>query len=405
MAVRSSGVVAWDKQIRAEARRVLPPGFNVAGDKTGKARLQQRTRDEAGKVTSVSVSLPYPWKQENNLDLCMRLREIAKRLHAGATLKEATTEVHASSSAARYDWPAIAIAFETYKRHHDSGVSESTWVRKYAPVINLMLKLLNSPAGPGDATTLLELATRHWDLGSRSRQIGVQSGSAFLRFAVERHGVSARSWLPLANTKSIIGRLQPKREQFALDDAQVIRLVEGLQAIGTEETDRWTWAVQLCATFGLRPCEIFYLRFRGDDLWCEYRKKGGGGDTKPRRLYAAPVMDGKSAVDWKVIERLRASECLPQVASPSQTGDRMGRFLRRQSIWRELCLEAEARGYELVPYSLRHRYSRACHGSGITVKMISDAMGHSLEVHQRVYARFDSSADAADAFERAFQQF
>ena len=83
----------------------------------------------------------------------------------------------------------------------------------------------------------------------------------------------------------------------------------------------------------------------------------------------------------------------------------MGRFLRRQLIWRELCSEAEARGYELVPYSLRHRYSRACHGSGITVKMIADAMGHSLEVHQRVYAQFDSSADAAGAFERAFEQF
>jgi integrase len=80
----------------------------------------------------------------------------------------------------------------------------------------------------------------------------------------------------------------------------------------------------------------------------------------------------------------------------------MGRFLRRQVIWQQLSGEAEHLGEELVPYSLRHRYSATCHRNNVPPKFIAEAMGHSLETHLRRYARFVSQGAAAAAFEAAF---
>jgi hypothetical protein len=100
-------------------------------------------------------------------------------------------------------------------------------------------------------------------------------------------------------------------------------------------------------------------------------------------------LDG-SPTHWRLEKRLRAGEPLPQVVDPTLTGDRMGRFLRRQAIWQELSTEAQQLGQELVPYSQRHRYSATCHRNNVPPKFIAEAMGHSLETHLRQYARFVS---------------
>ena len=49
----------------------------------------------------------------------------------------------------------------------------------------------------------------------------------------------------------------------------------------------------------------------------------------------------------------------------------------------------------LVPYTLRHRYAKASHATGIHVTNIAAAMGHTTEVHHQSYGRFipDGMAD------------
>jgi integrase len=390
--------------VRTQLRHHLPARCNLGPDKTGRARLQQRFVQSDGSISSVSVSLPYAWSEAHEHDLIQRLRVIAKFMVQGEDLRAAATLANgASSEATRHNWQAIATAFEKYKREHGAGISSITWDRKYAPVVQRMLDLMAGQGAPLNGPSLLEAAVRQWELGSRSRQIATQNGAAFLRYAVERHGVSARTWAPPHNLSNVVGRRAPTREQFALSDAQVIRLVEGLQAIGSDEAKRWAFAVQLCAEYGLRPTELFHLRFKGDQLWCNYCKKSGGGTTRPRRLLPAPVRDLDGApMEWRLEQRLRAGERLPQVVDPSLAGDRMGRFLRRQTIWKQLNAEAEHLGEELVPYSLRHRYSATCHRSNVPPKFIAEAMGHSLETHLRRYARFVSQGAAAAAFEAAF---
>ena len=404
MTNRAPASTTWEQRVRAQLRRHLPSRCNLGPDKTGQARLQQRFVQPDGSVRSASVALPYPWTEAHEHDLIQRVRVIANFMVQGEELRAAATLANgASSDASRHNWPAIAAAFEKYKREHGAGISATTWARKYAPVVERMVELMAGQAAPSNGPNLLEAAVRQWELGSRSRQIATQNGAAFLRYAVERHAVSARTWAPPHNLSNVVGRRAPTREQFALSDAQVIRLVEGLQAIGSEEAMRWAFAVQLCAEYGLRPTELFHLRFKGDQLWCNYMKKSGGGTTRPRRLLPAPVLDlDGSPMQWRLEQRLRAGERLPQVVDPSLAGDRMGRFLRRQAIWEQLSAEAEHLGEELVPYSLRHRYSATCHRSNVPPKFIAEAMGHSLETHLRRYARFVSHGAAAAAFEAAF---
>jgi integrase len=393
----------WETRVRAHLRKHLPARCNLGPDKTGQARLQQRFVKEDGRIKSVSVPLPYAWSPENEHDLIQRLRVIANFMAQGEELRPAATLANGASSEATYNWPAIAAAFEKHKREHGAGVSETTWRMKYAPVVWRMVDLMQSQGAPANSPNLLEAAVRQWDLGSRSRQIATQNGAAFLRYAVERQGVSARSWAPPHNLATVVGRRAPTREQFALSDGQVIRLAEALQSIGSDEANRWAFAVRLSAVYGLRPTELFHLRFKGAQLWCDYRKKSGGGTTRPRQLLPAPVLDlDGTPMEWQLEERLRAGERLPQVVDPCLAGDRMGRFLRRQTIWQQLCEEADHLGEELVPYSLRHRYSATCHRNNVPPKYIAEAMGHSLETHLRRYARFVSHGAAAAAFEAAF---
>lgn len=395
----------WEQRVRSQLRKHLPARCNIAADKTGRARLQQRFAQADGKVSTTSVALPYDWAEANEHDLIQRLRVIAGFMAEGEDLRTAATMANGASSKASHNWAAIAKAFEQHKREHGAGVSSKTWDAQYRPVITRMLELLAQQRPPSNGTDLLEAAVRQWQLGSRSRQVATQSGAAFLRFAVERQAVSGRTWAPPSSLTTVVGRRKPTREQFALTDAQVLRLVDALGNTGSREALAWAFAVQLCAVYGLRPIELFHLRFRGDALWCDYRKKSGGGTTKPRRLLPAPVedLDG-SPLDWQLEGRLRASEPLPQVIEPGLAGDRMGRFLRRQQIWQQLSHEADHLGEELVPYSLRHRYSAACHRKNVPPKFIAEAMGHSLETHLRRYARFVSRGAAAAAFAEAFQQ-
>ena len=56
--------------------------------------------------------------------------------------------------------------------------------------------------------------------------------------------------------------------------------------------------------------------------------------------------------------------------------------------------EAEHQGAQLTPYSFRHRYAKEMHANNIPIANISEAMGHTIEVHLKSYARFKTNATA-----------
>ena len=56
--------------------------------------------------------------------------------------------------------------------------------------------------------------------------------------------------------------------------------------------------------------------------------------------------------------------------------------------------EAEHNDEQLKPYSFRHRYAKGMHAANFPLANIAEAMGHTIEVHLKSYARFKPNATA-----------
>ena len=56
--------------------------------------------------------------------------------------------------------------------------------------------------------------------------------------------------------------------------------------------------------------------------------------------------------------------------------------------------EAKHNDEQLTPYSFRHRYAKGMHAANLSLANIAEAMGHTIEVHLKSYARFKPNATA-----------
>jgi integrase len=361
--------------------------------------MRLQVRDGQGKAES--TTLPYSWEESAAADALLRIRVIYKAFARGdLTLAAAAWEADASSSKIIADWPAAIDAFQQLKTVHEGGVSPRTWRMKYEPVLTQVLAVMGSPRRPHGAADLSEAVLSRWLAGSRQRQIMRQNLNAFLRFCVERRRFNS-CWSPPPLPKEA---RKPKRVGYPLSDAQILRLLGALP--DTEASKRWRFAIQLMATYGLRPEELRHLvveqRVEGLALRCLYRKATGGSErTQPRALYPLLLRDQDGTpLDWKLVERIACREELPPLGQEGKGGEAIGTFLRRLRIWQELRSEAAAFGEELTPYSFRHRYAKASHAAKLAPKDISDAMGHTLDTHLQSYARFASSG-LAEAYAAA----
>jgi len=352
-------------------------------------RLQARNADGIYE----SLILPYEWSADGASKALPRIQQIFKRyVQESTTLAIAGREADTAGSHQKINWQELIDSF----RHERPQANERTWRVKYLPILKRVENLMMTNKKPIDGHELSRLALERWDHGTRQRQIMRQNLNAFLRFSVER-GVLKVCYLPPVSSPEV---LKPKRNGYALSDLQINRLLDGLPE--GEIHERWRYAIQLCAVFGLRPEELRYLKIRdgldGDELWTNYRKSMGGrkGETTaPRKLNALLIRDGDGIpIDWNLIQRLKIGEALPPLGAPGKAGEALGTYLRRKQIWQLLKSEAENAGEELVPYAFRHRYAKRSHAMGIPIANIASAMGHTVEVHLQSYARFTPDATA-----------
>lgn len=382
---------AWEAHFRRAVKAASGRGWTVF-PRRGAMRLQ--VRDELGKAES--ITLPYRWEEGAAADALLRIRVIYKAYATGNRSLAATAwDADASSSKTIADWPAAVAAFHQLKTTHEGRVGERTWRMKYEPVLKGVQAAMGRPSQPHDATALCERVLARWPAGTRQRQIMRQNLYAFLRFCVERRKFKA-CWSPPPLAKEV---RRPKRVGYPLSDTQILTLLEGIP--DTPVGRRWRFAVELLATYGLRPEELRYLvveqRPEGLGLRCLYRKATGGSElTAPRSLYPLLVRDkdGKPQ-DWRLVDRVACREGLPSLGQPGKGGEALGTFLRRLAAWQQLRVEAAEVGEELTPYAFRHRYAKTSHAAKLAPKDIADAMGHTLDTHLQSYARFASSGLAA----------
>ena len=79
---------------------------------------------------------------------------------------------------------------------------------------------------------------------------------------------------------------------------------------------------------------------------------------------------------------------------PLSTMEVSAPYLRRRGVWMALRDEAEHNGEQLTPDSFRHRYAKGMHAANLPLANIAEAMGHTIEVHLKSYARFKPNAKA-----------
>ena len=85
------------------------------------------------------------------------------------------------------------------------------------------------------------------------RQTSRQKLYGFLNWAVQR-GHLKPVYSPPA---SLPETLKPKRVGYPLEDAQILALLDSLPE--GKDHDRWRFAIQLSAVYGLRPEELRHL--------------------------------------------------------------------------------------------------------------------------------------------------
>ena len=352
-------------------------------------RLQARRADGSYE----SMMLPYEWSTDGASKALPRIQQIFKRyVQESTTLAIAGKAADTASSHQKVNWEELIDSF----RQQRPQVNDRTWRVKYLPVLQRVQPLMSGSKRPLDGHELCGSALERWDHGTRQRQIMRQNLNAFLRFSVER-GVLKSCYLPPATAPEV---RNAKRDGYALSDVQILRLLDGLPEGVVAQ--RWRYAIQLCAVYGLRPEELRYLKIRqgsdGDELWTIYRKsKGGrkGETTEPRRLNALLLRDQEGKlVEWNLLQRVKIGEELPPLGAQGKAGESLGTYLRRKQVWQLLKAEAIHAGEELVPYTFRHRYAKRSHAMRIPIANVASAMGHTVEVHLQSYARFTPDATA-----------
>ena len=375
----------WIKDFRTALKLRVGKGWSVI-DSRGIVRLQVGTKPNV-----VSLSTHYKWSEDAWIDALNRIvviHDIYKESKGKIDLKTAYAIASSASSTTTYNWAEALDSYKLFK----TRVSEATWKSKHLPVLLIALTALNKKKQPKNGEQLCEIALSKWTKGTTQRRHMRLAIYSFLNYVVQRQDFPSK-WLPPAITDDEIVT-KTKRIGFPLSDSQIIRLVDSIN------NPRWRFAVQLMATYGLRPEDLAHLHTRnnGKELWSDYRKsKGGkkGETTEPRQLFPLFIEDiDGTLINWNLMQRVHIKEELPPLNDKGGIGQAIGRFLRDSKVWQQLKQEALAEKQQLVPYSLRHRYAYIGHnrqkadGTYRAPKQIADAMGHTLDVHLQSYARF-----------------
>ncbi len=380
---RVSQTEPWIKPFRGQIALTCGESWYVRNNR-GRIRLEVRG---AG-----TVSLPFEWTARGSALALPRIQQIFKRWNGGqVTLAVAAQNADASSSHQQLNFSQLIDNYRAFV----PNAGDTTWKTFYLPVLRNCAKAFEGrPPVDGEALAMQCLA--QWEQGSRMRQTSRQKLYGFLNWAVQR-GHLKPIYAPPATLPET---LKPKRIGYPLSDAQILQLLDNLP--DGEVHDRWRFAIQLCAVYGLRPEELRHLRIKdganGAELWSIYRKSMGGtkgAKTEPRRLHPLLLRDADgSVIDWNLQARLQVGEQLPPLNRDGDGGQALNQYLRRRQVWMMLKNEAQKLGEQLTPYSFRHRYAKGMHAANIPIANISEAMGHTIDVHLKSYARFKPNATA-----------
>lgn len=391
-----SSTPAWIEGLRMQLKLAVGTSWNVSPMRD-KAKLFARFDDGSRK----SMVLPCLWLPASSSEILRAAETMHQLIQSGLSFDKAKEHVLGPSGAAlpgaaspsAVDLVEIWERFGDYKVRGTGQIKLSTWQKDYR-ITGGRLREVQSQS-PASAKDLLRAIADRWDPGSRRREIAVQHMAAMLRWAIEEGHLSAEQWTPPPKISRIVGPKPQKESSVPLKDQQILELFDALPKDPAGR--RWLFALQLVASFGLRPVELLHLDLSPDGkLWCRYQKTSGGGRTKPRELRALHPEWGE---EWKLIQRLADGEELPPLDAPSGPADSMRKYLIRQEAWKLLRASSP-----ITPYSFRHGYALRAHEDyGLSARVTAELMGHSVATHNQHYSQWADSATIDAAIERGLR--
>ncbi|MGD1899286.1 MAG: hypothetical protein ACFB16_20345 [Phormidesmis sp.] len=139
-------------------------------------------------------------------------------------------------------------------------------------------------------------------------------------------------------------------------------------------TPQWRWVFGMLATYGLRPHELFHC-----DL-TDFPTVRVGRHTKTGDRFIWPFYP-EWADKWRLHDpQLQSFEDIDSLPN-TKLGTKVS---RRFYVWQ---LQKQD-GQSLRPYDLRHTFARRCFEFGFSPDFAAKMMGHSPELHSRIYRRW-----------------
>ena len=145
-------------------------------------------------------------------------------------------------------------------------------------------------------------------------------------------------------------------------------------------TEQWRNAFCLQAAFGLRNHEIYHVSLEKID---EGLLEVGDGTKTGYRV--VPTCHPDWIGMWNIKEIL--PQDLPQ--STATENEELGRL-----VWKAY----DRAGVPFPPYSLRHRFACDCACQGRPLALAAKIMGHSVDVHTKIYHAFLGEKDLLNAW-------
>ena len=256
----------------------------------------------------------------------------------------------------------------------------STWDRTYAPYLSRLVEVAAQKPWT-DERALLEATLRHWQPGSRARQMAHDR--------LRRLWKEARwSWSDgLAELRGNGKAAASPEGVRAFSDAELQELRDRiLRSSRLTAADLTAW--DAIAVFGLRPAELQGLElFTQDDVpmarvqRVKVSSKGSGG----MRVIPAVPPEGWPVDCFQLVGRWREHGFpvgMTAARSPGQVLTQQLRRLRDQKVV-QIALDEE-----LTAYGCRHAFAlRLAQKLGLHVRESAELMGHSPAVHLLTYGR------------------
>ena len=386
----------------------------------GKTQVTMRLQEGLGASNPrSSTMLEIEWKKGNTMQILNAIEDLKRLVNErNLSLNEAKNLLFAPVNqvdSTGENWEALKAAYLESKSDR-----RSTTLKDINARLNNLLVTLEKNPKPRTGRDAMRAYSKHWlknaPQGGQGRKRSLQDVASFLRFAVTRCGKEER-WLPLNSEelRELVGVRQTTSESHltaAVLPKDLANLLDQMKADGREDL---YLATALISLYGLRLGELAKLNVIDGELFVGHIKQNTQTlmqDEKPPREVIGVDIAGREGEAAKVLQLYESGLVKLPIAVLNQiklvekkgyfkdVGTSFSGILKRYEPWKSLV----AKNKGVSPYSLRHSWAYRVHKateSPVDSSIAASLMGHSIEVHNRVYSTWIDKKTKKEAIARA----